>query len=290
MKQHLPLTAIKAFEAAGRHLSFKEAAEELGLSPAAISHQVKHLERLTGQNLFVRGVRQVALTPEGSDFLGIVAPAISSLADGYARLVAKSQRPAVTLGIGPILASRWLVPKLGDLWEEFPSVDLRVHHSRLPIWQQINHCDLAIAWGNGDWPGLESRLLMRIEVTPVTAPALMATADGIIMADHLIHQPLLHHQDDTGWRQWLLSAGVAPPANLPGPVFEDANVLLQATLAGRGISLGILEFIGDELSSGRLVRPFDLAVTPEEAYYVVWQKRRTLNRVTSQVRDWLLAG
>lgn len=287
MKPHPPLTAIRAFEAAARHLSFKKAAEELDLTPAAISQQVKHLERLTGQKLFVRGVRQVTLTPEGSGFFGIVAPAMASLADAYARLVAKSQRPAVTLGIGPILASRWLVPKLGDLWGKFPSVDLRVHHSRLPIWQQINHCDLAIAWGKGDWQGLESRLLMRIRVTPVAAPSMMGRMNGSIMTDHVIHQPLLHHQDDTGWRQWLKSAGIASPANLPGPVFEDANVLLQATLSGRGISLGILEFIDDELSSGKLIRPFELAVTPEDAYYVVWQKRKTMSLVASQVRDWL---
>lgn len=285
-----PLTAIRAFEAAARHLSFKDAAAELGLSPAAISHQIKHLEQLTGQKLFLRGVRQVTLTPDGSTFFETVTRALGSLSDAYSRLAAKSRRPTVTLGVGPILAARWLVPKLGSLWEDFPSVDLRVHHSRLPIWQQINSCDLAIAWGNGDWPGLESRRLLRIRLAPIASASVAADIPAPITANEISKMPLLHHQDEGEWRQWLKSAGADMPTTLSGPVFEDANVLLQATLAGRGLSLGILEFIEDELSSGRLVRLFDIAIEPDEAYYVVWQKRRTVDRVTSDVRDWLLAS
>ncbi|WP_282610645.1 LysR substrate-binding domain-containing protein [Pelagibius sp. Alg239-R121] len=285
-----PFAAIRAFDAAARHLSFKDAAIELGLTPTAISHQIKQLEALCGQPLFIRHTRRVELTPNGLGFAESIGPAIANIAAAFAKLSANPGRRNVTLGAGPIFSARWLVPRLADFWSAHPSIDLRLHHSPLPVWQQMAQFDLAVAWGKGDWPAVRCEPLLRIEVSPVFAPSLLKTPDSLLCTEDLLSLPLLHHRDDKGWRQWFEKAGVMPPVNLPGTIFEDANVLLQAALAGRGIALGILQFVGDELAAGRLLRPFETSLDPEDAYYLIYQENALSSEATAAVRDWLLAG
>lgn len=283
-----PFAAIRAFEAAARHLSFKEAAQELGLTPTAISHQIRQLERLTGRALFIRHTRRVELTVDGRRFADDVAPALDALATAFARLRDSSGRDSVTLGAGPIFASRWLVPRLARFWDHHPGIDLRLHHSPLPVWQQIAQFDLAIAWGAGGWPGVVSEPLLRIEVSPVVSPELAGHLSDPPSPEQLLSLPLLHHRNQTGWREWLRAVGVTMPVDLPGIVFEDANVMTQAALSGRGAALGILPFVADELSSGRLVQPFPLSVDPGDAYFLIYRQRALANDAVASVRQWLL--
>ncbi len=288
MRRLPPFAAIRAFDAAARHLSFKEAAAELGLTPTAVSHQIRQLEEDCGRLLFHRKMRQVELTSQGSALAEAIEPALDAIAAAYARLMASQGRSNVSLGAGPIFASRWLVPRLGAFWADHPGIDLWIHHSPLPVWRQIGQSDLAVAWGGGNWPGLDSAQLLRIEVSPVISPALRVDRRALDRPQDVLTLPLLHYRSDKGWRQWLSSVGVAAQSPLPGAVFEDANVLLQATLAGRGVSLGILDFINDELSAGRLVRLFQQSIDPGEAYYLVWRKNAALAGAVLKVRDWLL--
>lgn len=285
MRKLPPFAAIRAFEAAARHLSFKEAAAELGLTPTAVSHQVKLLEQDCGVRLFHRRIRQVELTSQGTALAEAIAPALDAMSTAFARLSMGQGRGNVTLGAGPIFASRWLVPRLAAFWGQHPDIDLWVHHSPLPVWRQMTRFDVAVAWGGGNWPGVESALLQQIRVSPVCAPPLH---EGVETPGDIVTLPLLHYRNDKGWRHWLQAAGAADPGDLPGIVFEDANVLLQATLAGRGVSLGILDFIEDELSSGRLVRPFSQSIDPGEAYYLVWRKNADLSDAVQKVRSWFL--
>lgn len=289
MQKLPPFAAIRAFEAAARHQSFKDAALELGLTPTAISHQIKQLERLSGRSLFVRRTRRVELTPQGSAFAESIGPALEAMTAAFAKLCSEPERRNVTLGAGPIIAARWLVPRLSRLWAGHPGIDLRLHHSILPVWQQMAQFDLAIAWGKGDWSGVVSEALLRIEVTPVLAPSLLQERTALTSPQDLLSLPLLHHRDQAGWRQWFAAAGVSPPRDLPGTVFEDANVLLQAALSGRGAALGILQFIEDELSAGRLIRPFESSVDPGDAYFLIYRRSALANEAMAAVRSWLLS-
>lgn len=288
MKPLPPFAAIRAFEAAARQQSFKEAASELGLTPAAVSYQVKQLEDWIGHQLFMRSVRKVTLSDKGKDLLTAITPALDALTEAFIKVSQPLGRTTVTLGAGPIFASRWLVPRLGQLWSRHPQIDLRLHHSQLPVWQQMHQFDLAVAWGRGNWRGLECIELLRIRTAPVLSPEALPDADGVLSPAGLLDLPLLHHRDDKAWRQWLEAAGVDTPRQLPGTIFEDANVLLQATLSGRGVSLGILDFIADELSSGRLMQPFPLMVDPGDAYHLVWRNDARSNAAAQNVRDWLI--
>lgn len=285
-----PFAALRAFEAAARLLSFKDAAAELGLTPTAISHQIKQLEKLSGRALFVRRTRGVELTPEGEKFAEVIAPAIDVLATAFAKLRANRDRQNVTLGAGPLFASRWLVPRLAEFWATHPGIDLWVHHSPVPVWQQLAQFDLAVAWGSGNWPGVVCEPLLRIDVTPVMSPFVLTEEKSMTSPQELLSLPLLHHRDARGWQQWFAAAGVVAPENLPGTVFEDANVLLHAALSGRGVALGILQFIEDDLTAGRLIRPFQATVDPGEAYFLIYRKQALNSEATSLVRHWFLTG
>lgn len=289
MRKLPPFAAIRAFEAAARHLSFKEAAAELGLTPTAVSHQIRQLEADCDHPLFRRKVRQVELTPQGHMLAEAVGPALDAIAAAYTRLSGGLNRSSVSLATGPIFASRWLVPRLAQFWKQHPDIDLWIHHSPLPVWRQMAQSDLAVAWGSGDWPGLASMPLLRIQVAPVLSPDFLASCRPLQQPSEILGLPLLHYRSDKGWRQWLDVAGVASHGPLSGPVFEDANVLLQATLAGRGVSLGIIGFVEDEVMSGRLVQPFPDRVDPGEAYHLVWRKDVPETEVVARVRQWLIA-
>ena len=288
MQQLPPFAAIRAFEAAARHLSFKEAAVELGLTPTAISHQIKQLEQLAGRALFIRHIRRVELTADGRRFAEETAPALDVLALAFAKLCDSSGRHSVTLGAGPIFASRWLVPRLADFWTAHPGIDLRLHHSPLPVWQQIAQFDLAVAWGAGGWPGVVCEPLLRIEVSPVVSPDIARQLPDPPSPAHLLTLPLLHHRNATGWREWFQAVGVTMPEDLPGIVFEDANVMTQAALSGRGAALGVLPFVSDELSGGRLVQPFALSIDPGDAYFLIYRQRALTHDAVAAVRQWLL--
>lgn len=283
-------TALKAFETAARHLSFKAAAEELNLSPTAISHQVRALETALGHRLFHRQVRQVALTAEGEELVRTLTPAFQSIQDVVDKLQGRAGRHTVTLGTGPIFGARWLAPRLGKFWQQNPDIDLRLHHSPLPVHQQMARYDMAVAWGMGDWRGLAADPLLRVHVTPVYAPGAAFVRKTIKDADDLLALPLLHHRDHGGWRQWLEARQGQSPKELPGIIFEDANVLLQAALEGQGIALGFLPLISDEISSGRLVRPWEESVEPLEAYYLLYQQKSLTRDPVSRVRKWLLSN
>ena len=290
MRKLPPFAAIRAFEAAARHGSFKRAAAELHLSPTAISHQVSQLEQLTGRALFVRKIRRVEPTEAARELLRALSPALDAMADAFAALAAADRRRAVTIGAGAIFASRWLAPRLATLWRRHPDVDLRVHHSPLPVHTRLADVDLAVAWGDGRWPGMTVTPLLRIDVTPVLAQACLTGGRTPTTPTQLLSLPLLHHRDHEGWQQWLAAAGTRPRGALTGVVFEDANVLLQAVLAGQGVGLGILPFIGEELASGRLLRPFELAVDPGAAYYLVHRPGALDKPAVRAVHEWLLGG
>lgn len=282
------LTALRAFETAARHLSFKLAANELNLSATAISHQVRSLEQALGHALFYRQVRRVSLTTEGEELMRTLTPAFKSINATVEKLQQQTSRHTVTLGAGPIFGSRWLAPRLGLFWQQNPDIDLRIHHSPLPVHQQMARYDIAVAWGLGDWQMLQSDLLLRVQVTPVYAPDAVFAGDAIHDPKDLLELPLLHYRDQRGWRQWLETMNVRLPKQLPGIIFEDANVQLQAALEGQGIAMGFMPLIADEIAIGRLIQPWPKAVEPIESYYLLYQQGSLNRNPVARVRDWML--
>ena len=283
------LVALRAFEAAARHSSFKDAADELNLSATAISHQVRSLERSLGLRLFNRTVRRVTLTAEGEELSSALTPAFRSINAAVGRLRNRSGRHIVTLGAAPLFGSRWLAPRLGLFWRENPDIDLRLHHSPLPVERQMASYDLAIAWGTSEWPEYEADLLLGLRVTPVYAPGsgihLQRGSDPECVLDY----PLLHFNDDSAWRLWLKAMGVEISADLPGMIFEDANVELQATLQGQGVAMGFLPLVEDELAAGRLLQPWPESVAPAGSYYLLYRQSAISRDPVARVRDWLLS-
>ncbi len=234
-------------------------------------------------------VRQVRLTEAGRVLQAGLAKAFDRMAAATAQCRRVAERATVTVGLGPILASKWLSPRLSRFWQRYPDIDLRLHHSPRAVDFRETDIDLLIAWGEGDWPGVEVGELLRIRVTPVFSPRLLAGGRSLESPEDLAGFPLIHQRDHGAWQDWFAAAGLPPEEARRGVVIEDAHVVLQAAVAGQGVALGTLPLIDDELSAGRLVRPFALTVEPQRAYYLVYPKAALANAACRSLRDWLVA-
>lgn len=280
-----PFAALRAFEAAARHLSFKKAAAELGLTPTAVSHQIKRLEKEANAELFHRQVRSISLTPAGERFARDIAPALQGLKDAYRALNGARQLETVVIGAGPIFSSRWLAPRLSDFAAAHPGIDLRLHSSQTDFWRRAQDFDIAIAWGLGDWPGARSAPLLRLTTTPVLSPRLAEQVGAIEKPGDLLGAPLLHQRDAKAWRRWFADRGLAmDEAN--GAVLEDANVAMQAALFGQGVMLGYTEFVQDDVRAGRLILPLNDLTPAREAYHLIITAPQ-VSRPTQAVAEWL---
>ncbi|MEM7207582.1 MAG: LysR substrate-binding domain-containing protein [Pseudomonadota bacterium] len=288
MRKLKSIASLRFFESAARLLSFKLAAAELYVSPTAVSHQIRALEDDLECRLFERKTRQVLLTREGQELYTSVRKAFDSVDETIQRVRLSASRDVVTLGIGPIIGTRWLAPRLGDFWMKHLDIDLRLHHSALPMQQSASQFDLAIAWGDGRWPGVQFDPFMQIQVTPVFAKTGKLSDVEFDDPQQLLNYPLIHQRDRAGWNQWLRAAGVELSGEFFGTVIDDANLGLQTALTGQGIALGILPFVEDDVNAGRLCRPFALAVNPEHAYFLIYDKKQLAKRAVATVREWLL--
>ncbi|MDH3667999.1 MAG: LysR substrate-binding domain-containing protein [Paracoccaceae bacterium] len=286
MKRQLPpLPALRAFEAAARRGSFKDAAEELGVTPTAVSYQIKRLEEQLGAALFERRVRQVDLTSTGEALHLATAQALDRIENEWARL--RHDRSTVVLLIGPMAAGRWLVPRMTDFWKENPRIDLRLHHSARTYNLEAADADLAIAYGEGKWPQYTVEPLIQVEMTPVVSPTLLDETGPVGGADDLMRLPLIHERDRQDWDRWIAencSAGTSPKTDI---MIQDANVALHAAINGQGVALGIIQFIHDDLAAGRLVRPVETTVRPTRAYYLLTRPNWPMNPAMRRVYEWL---
>ncbi|MEM7562106.1 MAG: LysR substrate-binding domain-containing protein [Pseudomonadota bacterium] len=275
---------LRSFEAAARHLSFKRAAEELFVTPTAVSHQIKSLEKQLDCRLFERKTRQIIITAQGQELFTTLRKAFDDIDDAVERIQSVTSRDTVTLGLGPIIGTRWLAPRLGDFWNQHGQIDLRLHHSEFPIEQNHRYLDLAIAWGDGHWPSMEVHSFIDIELTPVMSPSMALPENP----KDLLQYPLIHQRDQKSWGQWFNRVNTELPNDALGTVIDDANLALQAALNGQGVALGVLPFIEQDLRSGNLIRPFPQAINPGLAYYLIGSRTSMRKKPVTMVRDWLL--
>ena len=284
-----PLNALKAFEAAARHLSFTRAAEELFVTQAAISHQIKGLEEFLGIKLFRRRNRTLLLTEEGQSYFLDIKDIFSAIVDATDKLVARSAKGSLTVTLQPSFAIQWLVPRLVRFGERHPEIDVRIKAVDMDEGSLSDDVDVAIYYGRGNWPGLRCYKLHTEFLLPVCSPLLLASGRPLRQPSDLQWHTLLHDGSRRDWHNWLKEVGVEIPNVSQGPIFSHSSMVIQAAVHGQGVALGHSVLSQPEIEAGRLVCPFEQVLESKNAYYLVCQESQAEQGKIAAFRDWMLA-
>lgn len=298
MRRLPPLTALKAFEAVGRLGNVKEAADELNVTPAAVSHQIRALEEHLEVELFSRTTRNLLLTRSGAEFLAAVSAAFDLLKEGADRLSSETGRQRLVVNSLPSFASNFLVPRLLQFHQAHPELDMEINTTVRfgdPFELKNIGADVAIRAGlhEGAWPGMVAERLVPEEMFPVCAPSLLSGATPLAAPTDLAHHTLLIvSRTPEGWPDWLEAAkakgwdveGVDPHHGLR---FDTIQLAMTAAIEGMGVVIGRRPLVDAYLDSGLLVSPFDLSVTSKLAYWLVYPPRMAQTERLRAFRDWL---
>ncbi len=287
-----PIAALRALESAARHLSFIKAADELNVTPSAISHQVRHLEDLWGLKLFHRRPRRVALTRNGEAMAPIVRDFFNRMTATLDTIRAETTRDPLRVSLLQSFAVKWLVPRLGGFHEKFPDIDVWIFTSDRLVDFASEDIDVVIRLGHGDYPGLRSTLLLREFVFPVCSPRFLELSGIPSAPKDLLDYPLLLRVGEPAhptWKDWLAKAGVQRVAVTKGSRFPDTNMTLQAAMDGQGIALARSAHVSEDLAAGRLVKLFsDVRCPSTVAYYLVCPEGNENIPKIAKFRKWLL--
>jgi LysR family transcriptional regulator, glycine cleavage system transcriptional activator len=301
-----PLNALRAFEAAARHLSFKNAAKELHVTAGAVSHQVKLLEEHLGTPLFRRLTRALELTSEAHAMLPMVREGLDSLSAAVEKVRARDDACTLTVMAPPNFAARWLVPRLARFTTAHPKMELHVASRPsmidgrddgpppLPADAREDSPLAMIRFGDGRYPGAHVDELFSAVYVPVCSPKLLDGEHPLRKPEDLRYHTLLH--DDTvveegarpAWADWLEEVGVKDIDATRGPHFSDASLAFEAAIEGMGVALAMRPLVGAEVEAKRLVVPFDISARASYSYYLVTPEAAASHRSVSAFRDWLL--
>lgn len=281
------LSALRVFEAAGRHLSFTKAAAELHVTQAAVSHQIKALEEQLGLQLFRRSPRRLLLTDAGQLYLPEVRAAFDRLSAATAGLRRAEASGVLTVSVLPSFAAKWLVPRLRRFRERHPEFDVRVAADEQTVDFMRDDVDLALRYGAGEYPGLTVERFLTESLTPMISPTLLQSSPPLQVPQDLAGFTLLQDDMSVGWAEWLQAAGATGINPHRGPAFNDSSMVLQAALDGQGVALGRTVLAADDLASGRLVRPFPLSLPAPSAYWIVYPTRSADHPKIIAFREWL---
>lgn len=303
-----PLNALKVFESAARHLSLKQAAQELNVTPAAVSHQVKLLEEHLGIQLFRRLNRGLELTPAARAALPQLSAGFDTLAQAVAVMRPQPDTGQLTISAAPSFATRWLVPRLHRFFSAHPEVDVRVSArlrrvkqgekdrdvERATLENWLQESDVAILYGHGGYDGYRADKLFAPTIAPICSPRLINGDQPLSTPQDLVHHTLVH--DDTGilydgvgfWEEWLKAAGVSGIDVDRGPHFSHAVLAIEAAADSLGVVVTIPLLAANELAVGRLVMPFKLQVPAKSAYYAVSNDAAGARPAVAAFREWLL--
>ncbi|MBT4889316.1 MAG: transcriptional regulator GcvA [Rhodospirillales bacterium] len=287
-RQLPPLNGLRAFEAAARHLSFTKAADELFVTQAAISHQVKGLEDSIGHALFNRVNRGLKLTPEGQILYPAVSDGLDLMASALRYLHETDNAGTLTISTMDSFAAGWLVPKLAGFRQQYREIDVRLAMGDRLVDFAHDEVDLAIRYGPGHYPGCETCHLMDEVIFPVISPDLLASGPPINTPDDILKYTLLHDIMPEDWNKWFSQAGVSNPGIAGSLSIEHSYLVIQAAVAGQGIALGRSVLVADQIASGHLVRLLDISLPASYAYYMVGPPT-IWNRPKIKIfRDWIM--
>lgn len=292
-----PLNSLRAFEAAARHLSFTKAANELHVTPAAISHQIKALEEHCGAALFRRRTRSLALTETAQAALPALREGFDKLAEAADRLTPAVDSGVLTVSVAPSFAAKWLMPRLEGFRAAHPGFDIRIDATDGLVTFDTDGVDIALRYGRGDYPGLVSDCLMAETVFPVCSPSLIEGERAIRSPADLALHTLVHvtwqsaEAEAPSWRMWLKAAGIETIDAERGPRFNMDSMAVQAAIDGQGVALANGALVADDLAAGRLVRPFPRTTdeTTMFCYFVVYPDVHRRNPKVLAFRDWVMA-
>ncbi len=290
MRRKIPSTnALNAFEAAARHASFTEAANELALTQSAVCRQIAGLEEFLGVKLFRRSRRGVVLTEAGSTYHRKVAQRLDEVERDTLDLMAHQGRGGtLELAVVPTFGTRWLLPRLPDFARKHPDVTMNLSSQSRPFLFDETEFDAAIYAGDGNWPGAVATHLMHEKLVPVCSPSLIAPRKKLT-PQQLADYPLLQQSTRPhSWRLWFESIGYSPGKELAGPRYELYFMSLQAATVGLGVALVPEYCLGDDIASGRLVIPVKHAAPSDRAYYLVSPEHKAESPVLAVFRDWVL--
>ena len=274
-----PLNALRAFEAAARHLNFSRAADELSVTPGAVSQQIQNLEDYVGAALFKRTPKGLLLTDAAQTALPALREAFDRLAEAASLLTAAVDGRRLTLTAPPSFAAKWLVPRLGAFEQAHPLVDVWLSAAIELVDLAAGEVDVAIRYGAGRYPGLEVRRLFSEAVIPVVSPEHLAAQPLTKPAD-LANHILLHDGspdfDDScpDWSMWLAARGLKNIDGMRGPRFNQSSLVIEAAVNGRGVALAKRTLAQADLEAGRLVAPLQIATAVDFAYYLVHPKAK----------------
>lgn len=280
LSRNFPLNGMRVFEAAARHLSFTKAGEELGMTQTAVSYQIKLLEEILGEQLFLRRPRQVTLTEAGAGLAPRVAEAFGLLQEAVASLRETAQ-VTLTIHSTATFAQQWLARRIGDFQIRHPNIAVRLEASSALIDFNSTEADIAIRTGSGKWPGLHCQFLLRGNFTPMLSPWLAQSIGGVHHPEDLLKLRIID-PSDPWWRIWFKTAGVDDPdldsrprSRLGAQAFE-AN----AVMADQGVGILTPAFYRDEIAMGRLFQPFEIMGHDGHDYWLAYpESKRKLPKI-----------
>ncbi|WP_088342849.1 MULTISPECIES: transcriptional regulator GcvA [Rhodomicrobium] len=284
-----PLNPLRAFEAAGRLQSIRRAAEELSVTPGAISRQVRSLETHLGIRLFRRAPREIVLTNEGEHYLAAITQHLDGIREATEKLTGRRARDVLRVRAYTTFAMKWLIPRLGSFHAANQTTEVRLTTSNETVDFGRESVDGAIRLGDGNWPGVETDRLLPNELVPLCTPAFQR-AHGLTSVNDLAKVVLLHsivRMDD--WRYWLRAAGAPHIDAYAGDKYASSTLAYQAVLQGLGIMMAQKAFFLDDLREGRLIQPFGPALDRGSfTYYFIFPKDRLRNPAFRRFRAWLI--
>jgi LysR family glycine cleavage system transcriptional activator len=286
----LPLNALRSFDAAARRLSFQAAAAELGVTPAAISVQVRRLEEWVGAPLFLRGHRGVALSAAGR----ALAPRLQALFEDMERLVSEVgdlDSRSLQISAMPSFASKWVAPRLASFRAAHPDLQVRLMGADGRADFDRDGIDIGLRYGDGDYGALHAERIADATAFPVCSPDLADRCAG----DPARMDPALLLDDESAlvapglptWSSWLTQAGLGPEPAARGVLFSNSHMAISAAVAGQGYALGLSPLVDEDLAAGRLVKPFELELKSPFAFWFVCRPERLDEPKIAAFRAWL---
>ena len=283
-----PLNALRVFDSAARHLSFTKAAEELFVTQAAVSHQIKTLEEFLGLKLFRRRNRSLLLTEEGQSYYLDIKEIFSSINEATRKLLARSAKGALTVSLSPSFAIQWLVPRLSGFNQAYPGIDVRIQAVDREEDKLADDVDVAIFYGRGNWTGLRTDRLYAEYLIPVCAPSLLTGEKPLKTPSDLIYHTLLHDTSRRDWQAYVRQLEIQNQINVQqGPIFSHSSMVIQAAVHGQGVALVNNVMARSEIESGRLVRPFQDVLVSKNAFYLVCQDSQAELGKIAALRKWI---